>query len=1088
MVTEPVKTTPMLTHLFAGEGEICTLLRSQDWSQTGFGAIEQWPSSLCTAVSLLCQSRSPMLLFWGEEYLILYNDAYRPLLAAEDHPAALGQGAATLWGNQWRQWRPTLDTVKQAGKAASIQGQHVAANHADWLLFTDLTYSLTPIWDEAGHIGGVFGTCTIAPATPIALPSPLPDLAPPHPAQFCPLPATEQAPAALLELCFKYVPNGIAMFDCDMRYLMASQRWIKDYNLTSVGAIVGRSHYDIFPEISDRWKAIHQRCLAGNIERCEMDQFEREDGSVQWLRWEIHPWYQLNQTIGGIIIFTEDITAWCETETALQESQRQLQAQLAEIETIYQSAPIGLNVLDTELRFVRINQRLANINGIPVEAHIGRTVRELLPELADAAERILCPILETGEPLLNVEIVGETPAQPGIQRVWLESFLPLKSGDRVIGISTVCEEITEHKQLEAARQQAEQELRQAKANLEIRVAERTAKLQEINAELHQSESTLRSFFNSDGILMAILELHDTDICYLSANRVVAEFLGKPPETLQNRFFSELAPPAACVQTWLEYCRTAHAQQTPLKFEYAYTHGDKTHWLFVNLCPIITSASGRPQFSVVAKDITDRKRAEAILAHREEQIRLTLEFTHIGTWEWDVQTGHTTWNDNHFRLMGLDPAIAISASDLYARWRNAIHPDDVESVEHALHHALATHTDYEAEYRVIHPDGSIHWLAGRGRGLYTPTGEPSQMLGVILDVSTHKQAEQTLELQAVITRNMAEGICLVRADNGNIIYANPKFEQMFGYDPGELNGRHVSIVNSAPDAVGAEAVNQAIRTAVLQQGEATYEVHNLKKDDTPFWCSATTSVFTHPEYGEVLVAVHQDISDRKQAAAQIAAALREKEVLLQEIHHRVKNNLGIVSGLLQMQARRIQAPEAKAILLDSQNRIASIALVHEKLYRSDDLAKVDLAQYLRELTIYLFDSYNVSSAQINLDIQVEPVNLDVEQAIPCGLIINELVSNALKHAFPGDRTGTIQVQLTPLPIAPDSAPATSFTLYVRDDGIGLPDNFNPQTSRTLGLSLVQGLVAQIDGRWEVHSQQGTEIRVVVGDAKHDRFNP
>ncbi len=139
-----------------------------------------------------------------------------------------------------------------------------------------------------------------------------------------------------------------------------------------------------------------------------------------------------------------------ESENALQESQIRLQRELAEIESIYQSAPVGLNVLDPDLRFVRINQRLAEMNGFSIEEHIGRTVAELLPDLADSAEQLLRPIFETGQPRLNVEIRGETPAQPGVERIWLEHFLPLKDGDRTIGVNTVCEEITERKRTEQA--------------------------------------------------------------------------------------------------------------------------------------------------------------------------------------------------------------------------------------------------------------------------------------------------------------------------------------------------------------------------------------------------------------------------------------------------------------------------------------------------------------------------------------------------------------------------------------------------------------------------------------------------------------
>lgn len=763
--------------------------------------------------------------------------------------------------------------------------------------------------------------------------------------------------AEILRLFLKYVPCGVAMFDRQMRYLMASQRWVDDYRLESVESIIGRSHYEFFPDLPERWQQIHQRCLAGTTERCEADCFERLDGSAQWIRWEVRPWYQASQKVGGIILFAEDITERRQAEISLKASQQQLQRQLAEIETIYRSAPIGLNVLDTDLRFVRINQRLAEINGLSVEDHIGHTIRELLPDLADAVEQVLRSILETGEPLLNVEISGETPAQPGVQRTWLESFLPLKDGDRMIGISTVCEEITERKHIEAERQQTEKALRQIKEELESRVAERTAELQIINRELQQ---------------------------------------------------------------------------------------------------------------------------------REEQLRLTLEFNHIGSWDWDVRTGEVIWNDNHFRLLGLQSeASSISDDELYQLWRNAIHPEDVERVEKTLLDALHQHQDYETEYRVIYPDSSIHWLVGKGRGLYDAEGEPIRMLGVIIDVSDRKQAEQILELQAVITRNMAEGICLVSAENGNIVYANPKFEQMFGYDAGELNGKHVSIVNYATKKVSAEDINQAIRSAVLAKGEATYEVHNVKKDGTPFWCSATTSVMEHPTYGSVLVAVQQDISDRKQAQEQLEASLKEKEVLLKEIHHRVKNNLGIVSSLLQMQARRTPNDQVNRVLRDSQNRIASIALVHEKLYRSEDLANINFTQYIQDLTVYLFDSYNINSQHIELNTQVEDIDLDIDTAIPCGLIINELVSNALKYAFPDEQPGKIQVrfeQSAPIDQIAMNRFSRVFTLTVQDNGVGLPADLNLQQSRTLGMSLVKGLVKQIKGTIEISSQPGQGATFTISFTK------
>jgi PAS domain S-box-containing protein len=345
----------------------------------------------------------------------------------------------------------------------------------------------------------------------------------------------------------------------------------------------------------------------------------------------------------------------------------------------------------------------------------------------------------------------------------------------------------------------------------------------------------------------------------------------------------------------------------------------------------------------------------------------------------------------------------------------------------------------------------------------------EILVIVRDITDRKRAEQELELQAVITRTMAEGICLVRAADGAIVYTNPKFDQMFGYSAGELIGNQVSILNYQDEHTSASQVAQMIIQSILDRGEATYEVHNVKKDGTPFWCQATASTFQHPEHGTVFVVIQQDITGRKQAEETITASLKEKEVLLQEIHHRVKNNLGIVSSLLQMQLRRIQDNEAANILRDSQNRIASIALVHEKLYRSQDLAKINFAQYISDLTAHLFASYNMRPHQIQLTIQVDEVCLNVETAIPCGLIINELISNALKYAFPNDRRGEIQVRLY-------QEGETMTTLLVRDNGRGLPPDFELKTARTLGMTLVQGLVQQLRGTIAINRQQGTEFKV------------
>lgn len=213
----------------------------------------------------------------------------------------------------------------------------------------------------------------------------------------------------------------------------------------------------------------------------------------------------------------------------------------------------------------------------------------------------------------------------------------------------------------------------------------------------------------------------------------------------------------------------------------------------------------------------------------------------------------------------------------------------------------------------------------------------------------------------------------------------------------------------------------------------------------------------------------EILERKRAEDQIKSSLKEKEMLLQEIHHRVKNNLQVISSLLYLQVGYVEDPAIREIFQESQNRVRSMALVHEKLYRSHDLARIDLADYIRNLATFLFRSYSATAGRVTLDIQTDDVFLGINAAVPCGLILNELISNALKHAFPDSRSGLIQVELR-------TGDNQKLTLSVRDTGIGFPANFDFKNTTSLGMQLVDTLVQQLDGTLEILSTKGTEFKI------------
>lgn len=212
------------------------------------------------------------------------------------------------------------------------------------------------------------------------------------------------------------------------------------------------------------------------------------------------------------------------------------------------------------------------------------------------------------------------------------------------------------------------------------------------------------------------------------------------------------------------------------------------------------------------------------------------------------------------------------------------------------------------------------------------------------------------------------------------------------------------------------------------------------------------------------AMEQEVQERKRAEEEIKLSLKEKEVLLKEIHHRVKNNLQIITSLLNLQSAQIKDPEALLMFRESQARVRSMALIHEKLYQSKDLARIDFAGYVRELMVYLFRSYTVSPDQIQTELDTSDIYLGIDTAIPCGLIISELVTNSMKYAFPGGKRGKIYVGLHPLEDG-------NLELKVVDNGVGLPDDFDWRESDSLGLQLVSTLTAQLHGKMHVSGRDG-----------------
>jgi PAS domain S-box-containing protein len=468
--------------------------------------------------------------------------------------------------------------------------------------------------------------------------------------------------------------------------------------------------------------------------------------------------------------------------------------------------------------------------------------------------------------------------------------------------------------------------------------------------------------------------------------------------------------------------------------------------------------------VNARDVTERTVAEEKLRLSEVYFRaLTENSTDI-----TIITG----------IDGVIRYVSPSLERIFNRSRDQVighstaefmHPDDFNDMMSELANLfLETHASATTTARFHDSDGQWHILECTVSNLL----DHPAIQGIVVnarDVTERENIAQALRESEERYRLHFENVqdVVYSFDSSfRVLTVSPSISKYLGMQPEQFVGKSFAELGLLPPEYLEKALVEASKVLAGGQIESTtYEF--IVKDGSRIVAEVSSSpVFQN---GKVISAINvaRDITERVQADARIRASLAEKETLLKEIHHRVKNNMQIIASLLSLQAGTIENPLMRAQLEDSQNRIRSMALVHERLYRSPDLAIIDFEQYLHDLCGYLVQGYHAESKGIVLNVNVGSIRLDVDMAIPCGLIVNELVSNALKHAFPENMGGVIRVDAR-------TEAYGAYVLTVQDNGIGTPDLFDVAHSKTLGLQLVASLARQLKGTLSLQSGNGTTI--------------
>jgi len=489
---------------------------------------------------------------------------------------------------------------------------------------------------------------------------------------------------------------------------------------------------------------------------------------------------------------------------------------------------------------------------------------------------------------------------------------------------------------------------------------------------------------------------------------------------------------------------------------------------------------------IMQDVSERKRAEKALSEMNEIFHLFLKHNPIYVFIKDQDIRPIYLSDNYETMLGrpLQEILGKSMDELFP---SELSRSMVEDDKAILHDGV--------------PREFIEELEGRTYStLKFPIlidGKPKFLAGYTMDITERRRAEELLHERDQLLQNLSAQIpgmiyTFMRRPDGrySIPYCSAVIQDNFG-----VTARDV-YEDAAPLFSAILAEDRPRVTAAIEESARTLSTwqqeFRVQLPGQPLrWMWGKSEPFRLADGSILWYGFNAEITERKQAEEKLRDSLQEKEVLLKEIHHRVKNNLQVISGLLTLQAQQFEDERLRNVLRDSQSRIWTMALIHQTLYQSGNLAAIDMAEYIRGLTGNLLSSHAQVAMPPTVNFDLLPLRLAIDKAIPLALILNELLTNVMKHAFPDGRTGEIRISLrerrdvkfyAPAENAGTDTctepahPAPAYELAIADNGAGLPKGFDPQSQKSLGLQLVAMLAKQLEGELAIESAAGTVVTV------------
>ncbi len=461
-----------------------------------------------------------------------------------------------------------------------------------------------------------------------------------------------------------------------------------------------------------------------------------------------------------------------------------------------------------------------------------------------------------------------------------------------------------------------------------------------------------------------------------------------------------------------------------------------------------------------------------LRDSERKLEEAQHMAQVGYWEFDLEAGGVILSDESWRIFGWQPREGkLDLAWWYEEWQKTVLPEDIPTVRQALAEMLQNGQPFDIEY-AISRGSELCIVNSRGNAIQDEGGRITRVFGMTQDITKLRKTEQALHENETLYRALFEqsydGVILYDAATNQAVMANQALAEMLECEITDLIGMEpTDNINPQAFITSLETWRHTLIDGVLPPSEHRLLTHKGHLRD--FEVTANTISDSRTGGPRLIQAVLRDVTDRKQAETHLKTALEEKEILLKEIHHRVKNNLQVISSLLYLQSLKITDETLLELFRESRNRVAAMGLVHEQLYQTDNFAKINFGLYARTLAESLLESYGVTETQISLSILTDDTPLDLNLAIPCGLLVSEIMSNALKYAFPYGQQGHISISL--------HLDQGAHHLRISDDGVGLPDATQIRAG-SLGMQLIDRLVAQMGGVLVRTGPPGTTYHIQI----------